>query len=323
MPSTPSTATESPPLKAQFLLLMGRLPKHWRGELPLWEALTHGVAIVILPAVIAITVAFAIELVSFESRAVGLVFYAGFGLSLLAASWWCKGMFALSSQLQSQQRILAALVAFLLPCPVAWNLVSTWGIHFWDSTNELVVQPYMQQTVQRDPWMDRPASVVGIPENHRLSLTGGIGWGSAKALASALDAHPELHLIELESPGGISLEAAAMVDLLQKRGMDTLVRGRCASACTKLFVAGKRRFVGPKASFVFHQSGFKGRKHDTVWSITEHESSILYRAQGVSNEFADAALNESYYGAWMPDVLDLKRSGFATQWWSDRPAEYN
>lgn len=319
MLSTAKTPTNSLTPQAQFFLLFGPVPKHWRGELPMWEALTHGVAIVLLPAVIALTVAFAIDLVSVESRATELVFYAGYGLTLLATGWWCKGMFALSNQLQSQQRMLSALVAFLLPCPIAWSLVSTWSVHFWESTNELV----MQQATQREPWMDTPASVVGISEQHRLTLTGGIGWGSTKALAKALDAHPELRLIELESPGGISLEAGAMVDLLQKRGMDTLVRGRCASACTKLFVAGKRRFVGPKASFVFHQSGFTGRKHDTVWTVTEHESSILYRAQGVSKEFADAALNESYYGGWTPDVLDIKRSGFATQWWSDRPAEYN
>jgi ATP-dependent protease ClpP protease subunit len=105
--------------------------------------------------------------------------------------------------------------------------------------------------------------------------------------------------------------------------MDTLVLETCASACTELFVSGRRRFVGPKARFMFHQSGYEGRPKNAVWDIPEYESSILLRAQGVAQNFADAALNEPNHGAWWPHVVDVKRSGFATHWWSDRPAEYN
>ena len=179
-----------------------------------------------------------------------------------------------------------------------------------------------RHAVQPQTWQKHPAIVIGVPELHRLSLTGDLGWGSAKALTQAIDAHPELQLIELDSTGGVVHEANVMADLIQKRNLDTLVRGKCASACTELFLSGRRRFVGPDARFGFHQSGYAGRKHDTVWSITEYESSIFYRSKGVSQKFADIALNESYYSSWRPHVIDVKRSGFATDWWSDRPKEY-
>lgn len=322
MASTVTTARKGRTLKAQFLLDLGRLAKHWHGELPMWEALTQCVGIVLLPAVFAFTAVFVMELVSFEARIVWLVFYAGYGLTLVAIGWWCKGMFALSNQLLSQQRMLAALVAFLLPIPIAWQLMGSWSLAYLRSFDIDIVQ-VKRHPVQHEGWEKHPVSVIGLPELHRLALTGYLGLGSANAMTRAMDANPDLRLIELDSSGGLVSEANVMVALIQKRDMDTLVRGRCASACTDLFLSGRRRFVGPDARFGFHQSGFDGRKHDTVWAITEYESSIFYRAKGVSQAFADYALDTSYYSSWRPEVLDVKRSGFATHWWSDRPAEYN
>jgi hypothetical protein len=124
--------------------------------------------------------------------------------------------------------------------------------------------------------------------------------------------------MEVESSGGYVREADQIVDLIRKHGLDTLVRGKCYSACTEIFLAGNKRYVGPQARFGFHQSGYEGRGKDTQWSITEYESSIFYRGKGVSQQFMDQALNTSYYDLWRPDVYDVKVSGFATNWWSER-----
>jgi hypothetical protein len=137
-------------------------------------------------------------------------------------------------------------------------------------------------------------------------------------MEAALTAHPDIRLVEIESPGGYVHEMNLIVDLLRKHHMDTLVRGKCASACTEIFLAGERRYVGPEARFGFHQSGYAGRNRDTVWSISEYESSILMREKGVDEKFIHNALNTSYYDLWKPHVYDIKRDGFATHWWSER-----
>ncbi len=161
-----------------------------------------------------------------------------------------------------------------------------------------------------------------LPELKRFKVAGPISEGSAKILESSIVRHPEIRLVELESPGGFVREAELMVLLLREHQLDTLVQGKCYSACTEVFLAGKRRFVGTDASFGFHQSGYTGRPLDTQWSITEHESAIFYRERGVSREFSQIALNTSYYGLWRPHVYDVKISGFATHWWSERPHDY-
>jgi ATP-dependent protease ClpP protease subunit len=117
-------------------------------------------------------------------------------------------------------------------------------------------------------------------------------------------------------------EENLIVDLIQVNNLDTLVLGKCASACTGAFLAGNRRYVGPEAKLGFHQAGYRGRPQDTQWDIPEYESSILYRAKGVAQDFSPEALNASYYSLWKPDVYDVKQSGFATNWWSERPKEF-
>jgi hypothetical protein len=167
-------------------------------------------------------------------------------------------------------------------------------------------------------WRRHALEVTPLPEMRRFSVQGDVGWGSARALEAAIAAHPEIRLLEIESPGGLVHEASLIVELVKKHHLDTLVRGKCYSACTVIFLAGERRFVGPQARFGFHQAGFEGREHDLKWSICEYEVSILMREQGVSEHFMQRALNTSYYDLWRPPVSDVKASGFATHWWSAR-----
>lgn len=309
-------------MREQCHQIAQRIVNHWFGETTLWEAMTHCIALVVMPMCLGILIGIACGVLTrSESKIFNVAFHAGIGVTLAGVGWWCKGMYAMSNRLLSKQRLVAALIVFLIPCPIAWQLVSSWSVGFVQSVNhELAVSARSSRQVEQ--WEHRPINVMAFPELHRLSVTGDIGWGSAKALAKVLENYPDIHLIELESPGGFVHEANLIVDHIQKREMDTLVRGRCMSACTELFLAGKRRFVGPDARFGFHQAGFEGRDRNTEWSISEYESSIFYRSKGVSQDFADKALNTSYYSLWKPHVLDVKLKGFATDWWSERPKEY-
>lgn len=302
--------------------LRDRIPRHWRGETTLAESITHCVVMVFLPIITGFTLGIALGLMTSQGvNAFETSLQFGAFTSLLAVGWWCKGMFTLTNRLLSNQRLTAALLSFVMAFTVAWQLAAT--------VIELAAENLAAIGTKRDSlskvprsWEDQPAKVLAIPELGRFLLTGDIGWGSAKALRQAIEAHPDIRLLELESNGGFVHEAAQIDAIIESHHLDTLVRGRCYSACTDIFLAGIRRFVGHGAKLGFHQSGYPGRPRDTVWDIPEYGSSITFRAKGISDDFAEIALNTSYYSAWYPHVYDVKRSGFATHWWSDRPPEY-
>lgn len=67
-----------------------------------------------------------------------------------------------------------------------------------------------------------------------------------------LSAPPGQPLV-LCSGGGDTTTARAMVDLLLTFPRDTLTFGECGSAAVPIFVAGRRRIVGPSTSFLWHE----------------------------------------------------------------------
>lgn len=323
MRNTTKTKIKQLTFGEQWGQIVERIGRHWRGELSFFDALTHCVVIIVLPVSAGIPIGIVVGLMNVYSlKAAIVVLSTGFGLTLVAIAWWCKGMFAMSNQLLTAQRPLHGLIAFLLPIWVACELLVPLSVDFASSIETDIVRPYRIASLSEQK-VRPPVNVLALPELHRIFVSSEIGWGSARKLANAIAANPEIRLVELESPGGLVHEANLIVDLIEKNGLDTLVRGRCASACTKVFLAGRQRFVGPDARLGFHQSGFMGRERNTEWSSPEYESSIFYRAKGVAQGFTDVALNTSYYSIWNPHVLDVKRAGFATHWWSDRPKEFD
>ena len=165
-------------------------------------------------------------------------------------------------------------------------------------------------------------TVVAVPEISRVVASGPIGVGSAETLRKVLLANPQLHLLELDSPGGLIAEENKLISIVTEHHLDTLVLSECASACTGVFLAGNNRYIGTDSWLGFHQSGYKGRPHDTVWSNTEYMTSLSYYEKDINEKFAKSALNTSYYDIWYPYPIDVKRSGFATAWWSERGAHY-
>jgi hypothetical protein len=59
-------------------------------------------------------------------------------------------------------------------------------------------------------------------------------------------AHPQLRCLELRnSPGGATYGALLIGQMARERGMRTVARGRCVSACALAFLGGEPRELGP------------------------------------------------------------------------------
>jgi hypothetical protein len=151
----------------------------------------------------------------------------------------------------------------------------------------------------------RGVRVSGIDKS--VLVYGYISHSVARDLAVALDSDPSVRLVELNSLGGRSAAAEEMADLIRSRGLDTRVSVKCASACTVLFLAGRRRFMRAGALFGFHAaSAFNGMigRGDT--------ESMRQRAiaAGVASWFVARA----YQGrkVWVPSTMELQEAGVVT-----------
>lgn len=166
-----------------------------------------------------------------------------------------------------------------------------------------------------------PVKVVLVPSNRAnrqppmLSVNGPVGIGSLRALRDALDAHPDVRLLMLESPGGLIVEGMAMAELVKRRKLQTLVLGGCASACTLVFVAGEQRWVAKYGEVGFHRSHLPGTAYSLVPNETDHRLGRWYAEQGVSKRFIDRALDTPADGIWLPEVDYMVAEGVATAVW--------
>lgn len=299
---------------------------HWRGELSGPRTLLFSACVGLIPVVALLLFILLILEVQSEHMRLNkpLGFLALVGI-LIWLVWWNVGIQRRVLRLQSQERLLSGLVVFLLSLPIlAMSLVTGRDII-------KLMRPYESSYSRSlrgcaddgDPPPPRPWTVMAMQELHRIVASGPIDWGSARELERVLQAHPGLKLLELDSPGGYVLEMNLLQEIIARHQLDTLVLNRCASACTLLFLQGQQRYIGPYARFGFHRPGYCGMPDWLPWDSSEnmYYSDLLRR--GISDAFARQVLNTPFDEIWIPSRLELKREGFATHWWSERPAQYS
>lgn len=302
-----------------------RIRLHARGESSLGYIAIVSPALATFPLIVFVAFALLIEGFDIPFGAMGKYLTESIALLLcvLSSMWWCLGTYRASMARLSRNAFFTPALLFVASALTGWQIVMEVTPYVCDFVvNQRPVNSFARAPRQGNEVKEKPWSVLAMAELNRIIATGEISFGSAEVLRKALIEHPELKLLEVDSRGGYVTEMEQLVALVREHHLDTLVINRCASACTDVFLAGERRYIGPNARFGFHQSGFKGRTKDTEWSIQEYMTSIYYRERRVEKSFVEKALNTSYYDLWRPDPLDVKRSGFATAWWSDRGDEY-
>ncbi len=303
-----------------------RVLGHWRGDLSLFQIYFYCPVLAFIFLVILFGAVLTIE-AAFELSAVRRAYLEATAIAAIGACglWWCVGAFRKTNHLLSENRMAMAALVYVSACWSSCQVGSFFITEAFDSIGTLSQRigdereylADLQEGNKRQPWL-----VTAQPVLRRIIAEGQIGHGSADALEKVVRQHPELRLVELNSKGGYVSEMNKLVAIIERNHLDTFVREKCASACTDVFLAGEHRYIDLNARFGFHQSGYKGKPRDTQWSIAEYMTSIDFRAKGLPEPFISKALNTSYYDLWSPDVLELKASGFAAAWWSERGPEY-
>jgi hypothetical protein len=104
------------------------------------------------------------------------------------------------------------------------------------------------------------AVVLGTAYSYRLTadgaglvFEGNVTYGVADRLKRVLNQHPAVRRLALNSGGGLTDEASAAANIIRDAQIDTVVENSCTSACTLIFLAGKRRTVVPPGKLGFHR----------------------------------------------------------------------
>lgn len=100
------------------------------------------------------------------------------------------------------------------------------------------------------------ANIIGYnAENGELILMGLFAENTARDVKAQLDAHPDIKVVYLHSPGGDIDAAIEIAALIRKRKLNVVVDGLCFSACAHyIFPAAVRKTVLPGSVVGIHQT---------------------------------------------------------------------
>jgi len=163
------------------------------------------------------------------------------------------------------------------------------------------------RNVGGSPWS------ISAPSSDTLKFTGELTNGAHDALENALANRANIRRLELDSPGGYVDEGLAVATVVEQHSLSTVVRRRCASACTAIFVVGKERVVESGGQLGFH------RTRGTTWDFSPSENRDSddrivqqFKKHGLSDSFIRRALAVPSDQLWYPSAEELLAAGVTT-----------
>lgn len=152
-------------------------------------------------------------------------------------------------------------------------------------------------------------SVRVDPTQTTITFEGELSSGAAKAVRSALRAHPSVTHVELNSPGGLVYEGELLAKTIQSRGLVAVVRKECSSACTSALAAGRERWLLKGAGVGLHASSVLGLP---ARADAESES-YFFRVLGVAEDLARRGAVVPFWDIWFPTEQELLDSKMITR----------
>jgi len=149
-------------------------------------------------------------------------------------------------------------------------------------------------------------------DGESIKVTGGMNDGAADALAAALARAPGVRTVVFDSGGGWLREGRLVAAVISQRGLATHVDGRCSSACTVAFLAGKERTLGPQGRLGFHQVRSIGRG-DIGRLLDIGRTQSLYESAGLPADFVEKVAATPPEKMWYPTVAELRAAHVITR----------
>jgi len=286
----------------------GYLARHWLGQLSLPVSFWFNGFLGYLVATIAVVLVGASSLLRTEfSPAIGLLsLIAVWAITFAVLGWHFVGTWRAATIYSINRTNVFWPVAtkFFLCTAIALTLSQFAGRGF----------PQIQEMYgiyAGDEEVGKYAFRV-LRDGRELEFSGGITYGASKEFERFMDTLGTLTTVHLNSDGGRIEEAQRIGDLIKKRSLDTYVASRCLSACTIVFLSGKRRFITQRATIGFHQPNAAALTDEERDEIIKKEE-LRLQGFGLSARFAQRANEASPNDMWVPTAQELIDEKVATQ----------
>jgi hypothetical protein len=280
--------------------------RHWRGEVPLWAAFwLNFVAVGVLVRLVEPALAQAAGSSPSRLFAVTVLYFLAFKLALYvwqavgvlrSAEHWSRPGLGVPWHHAAQAAVVSSLVLVV---------VDVFGlIHAGSRLDQ-------DRSAARGADV-RPGYALSLIEGGRtLVLTGTFDFGLTGDLSRALDEHPGVRQISLDSEGGNVSEGRGVARLIRERGLDTVSAGTCSSACTIAFVSGVRRRLGPDGRLGFHGYRLESRvPYPRIDPEAELDRELeFFRSRRIDARFVDRIRAVPHDDIWFPSLPELLAAG--------------
>lgn len=192
---------------------------------------------------------------------------------------------------------------------IAFWFTASLALEAWQMALPVPVEDDFVERMQRE----RAASYrIDVPADGRtVSISGTIALGITRSFSNRLKRHPDVQTVMLASDGGNIFEARGLSKLIRTNGLDTLVERQCNSACTTVFVGGRKRTLAEGAVLGFHQYRVEADYAvlGTNPATQQQRDRALYSEQGVKAWFLEKMFNAPPDRLWFPSTQELLSSG--------------
>lgn len=159
----------------------------------------------------------------------------------------------------------------------------------------------------------KPQVVTLEVQGDTILIEGFIGFRTHTALQTLLDTPDMTYTkLRLNSDGGRIFAARAIANALILHNIDTEVTGRCASACTLVFLAGKQRRLLAGGQLGFHQYLQTSGIQFLDTREEQEKDRAYFKARGVSEAFVSAMFQAKHQDIWFPSRAELRAAGILT-----------
>jgi len=281
----------------------GYIKKHWRGELSLPVSFW-------LNSLLANVVAFSLVAVinaaiqdSLNPVLILLALVSMYALLLTITVWQITGTWRSAEKHKKRTGRGGLAVAAQIVIILA---VSQLVRPFADGSQQIIETAKIAAETDDGSKFD-----VRLKNDTDLHITGHIAFRLVGALDEYFDENHAIKSVHLNSLGGRLGPALHISDLILSKELDTYAEGGCYSACTIVFIGGKRRVITIGTKLGFHSGAMPGVSDAEMRSI-QSEERHYFLAQGVPPSFLRKAYGTPSDQMWYPTYRDLMTANVVT-----------
>jgi hypothetical protein len=166
------------------------------------------------------------------------------------------------------------------------------------------LSPAINESLDRAAWVSNAYSdVVLLRDGKEIELSGSINTGISDNFSTILRTSKNVEIVHVNlSQGGLVDEAMQLQKIINENNLSTYVSGECVSACTIVYLGGKKRFMKSSAILGFHAYKKPGVKHNEMFY--ENDKKYL-NSLGVENNFITKIFNTPPDDMWYPTIDEL------------------